>query len=513
MHKQFITALALTSLALGAGALTTARAGTSTPPPVSHTAPQAQKSVTHGHVTVEGQRINYNATAGTIILKNQDGKPTGSMFYVAYTKRGVKDESKRPITFFYNGGPGSSTMWLHMGAFGPQRIQTADHTHTPPAPYKLVNNKYSLLDVTDEVFIDAMSTGYSRILGKDRGGVGKPEDFYGVDPDVKAFARFITRYMTLNSRWNSPKYLYGESYGTLRSELLADYLERHDSVGLNGIVLQSAYMGSAIGWGSDAEYATILPTMTAEAWYHHKLPNQPDKLEPLLKKVEHFALTKFSLALNQGNSLDQTTFNSIAKKLHDYTGLDTDYIKKANLRVSPGEFFHELLNKQGLTLGRLDGRFVGPSMDPLSKTSEYDPQSAAISSAYVAGFNHYVHNVLKYGRNQTYRPVAYSIIKKWPRKDSLGGHHVPLVNGGIELAQVMKYDPDLKVLVSSGYYDFATPFFSMDYEINHLRIPQKLQSNIQVDYYQSGHMIYVHIPGLKKLHDNTAKFIDNTDNL
>jgi len=512
MKNHLAIALALMGLAFGVsafGAGPSATKAAATPAP-----PKAQKSVTQGSVTVEGHRIDYTATAGTIILKNQDGKPTGSMFYVAYVKRGI-NPANRPVTFFYNGGPGSSTIWLHMGAFGPQRIVTADHTHTSAAPYQLVNNDYSLLDVTDEVFIDAMSTGYSRIIGKDQGGAGDKQDFYGVDPDVKSFAQFITRYLSDNNRWNSPKYLYGESYGTLRSEVLANYLEQQDDVDLNGVVLQSAYMGNAVPYGSDIQYETILPTMAADAWYHHKLPNQPADLQAFLAQVEQFAMNQYSLALNAGNTLDAGDFTAIAQKLHDYTGLSVAYIEKANLRVTPGEFFHELLNEQGLTVGRLDGRFTGPSMDLMSQTAEYDPQAAAISSAYVAGFNDYAHNVLKYGRDQTYRPEAYDVVFPWPREDAnlITGRKMSAVNGGIDLAQAMKYDPKLQVLVDSGYYDFATPFFGMDYSINHLDIPRDLQSHIHVKYYESGHMIYVHIPGLRKLHDNTAAFIRSTDNL
>ena len=517
MKNHLAIASALIGLAFGVSAF-------GADPPATKAAamsapPMAQKSVTRGSVTVEGHRIDYTATAGTIILKNRWGKPTGSMFYVAYVKRGVRDESRRPVTFFYNGGPGSSTIWLHMGAYGPLRIVTADHTHTPAAPYQLVNNDYSLLDVTDEVFIDAMSTGYSRIIGKDQGGVGKWQDFYGVDPDVKSFAQFITQYLTQNNRWNSPKYLYGESYGTLRSEVLADYLTRMDDIDLNGVVLQSAYMGHAIQYGSDIQYETILPTMAAIAWYHRALPNQPADLSPLLSQVEHFALNQYSLALNQGNALSASDFDAIAEKLHEYTGLSTAYIEKANLRVSPGEFFHELLNSQDLTVGRLDGRFVGPSMDPMSQMAEYDPQAAAISSAYAAGFNWYADNVLKYQTSLYYRPEAYNIVHPWPEQDTIPGSGFGFfgrgrpVNGGIDLAQAMKRDPLLHVQVDAGYYDFATPYFSMMYEVNHMSLPKDLQSHIQFKFYKSGHMIYAHLPALKQLHDNTVEFIRSTDNL
>ncbi len=492
-------------LSVGGAALLAAQSKPAVKPP------QATQSVTHGSVTVEGTPINYTATAGTIILKNRQGKPTGSMFYVAYTKDGVTDEGARPVTFFYNGGPGSSTIWLHMGAFGPQRIVTTPHAHTPAAPYQLVNNDYSLLDVTDEVFIDAMSTGYSRIIRKAQGGAGSKKDFYGVDPDIHSFAQFITDYLSQNNRWNSPKYLYGESYGTFRSELLANYLAQADDIDVNGVVLQSAYTGDG-SFGTDISFATNLPTEAAVAWYFHKIPNQPAQLPPFLSQVEQFAMHDYVEALAAGNSLTSAQFQAIAQKLHDYTGLDTAFIEKANLRVTEGAFRQDLLQGQDLTVGDLDGRFAGPTMDPLSPSAQYDPQSAAISSAYVAGFNTYAHNVLKYGRDLTYRPEAYNIVTSWPQthRDFINRRPMRLANGGIDMAEVMKYNPDLRFEVDAGYFDLNLPYYGMVYSVNHLNIPKNLQGHVQFKFYYSGHMIYVSVPALKQLHDNTAAFIRRT---
>ncbi|MGH9486909.1 MAG: S10 family peptidase [Terriglobales bacterium] len=481
-------------------------------PPARPNPPKATQSVTQGTVTVEGQRIDYTATAGTIILTNRFGVPTGSMFYVAYTKNGVTDESHRPVTFFYNGGPGSSTIWLHMGAFGPQRIVTGDHAHTPPAPYQLVNNDYCLLDATDEVFIDMMSTGYSRIIRKDQGGAGTPKDFYGIIPDVHAFAQFITQYISKNNRWNSPKYLYGESYGTVRSEVLAYYLEETDDIDPNGVVLQSAYTGEG-SFGSDTEFETDLPTEAAVAWYFHKLPNQTASLPPFLAQVAHWAMNQYAEALLAGNSLTTAQFDAVAEQLHDYTGLSTAFIEKANLRITEGEFRHDLLAGQDLVVGDLDGRFAGPAMNPLGLSATYDPQSAAISAAYVAGFNQYAHNVLHYGRGQTYRPEAYNIVTGWSRAAApsrFGGRFARNVDPGADLASALKYNPDLHVEVDQGYYDLNLPYYGMVNSVNHLSLPKDLQSNIQYKHYYSGHMIYVHIPALKKLHDNTAAFIRAT---
>lgn len=477
--------------------------------------PTEQKSVTQGSVTVEGQRIDYTATAGTIILKNPDGKPTGSMFYVAYTKRGANPAS-RPVTFFYNGGPGSSTVWLHMGAFGPQRVVTSDHTHTPAAPYGLVNNDYSLLDVTDEVFIDAMGTGYSRIIGKDQGGVGEDKDFYGVDADVASFAQFISRYLSENGRWNSPKYLFGESYGTPRSAALVNYLEQRDDMDVNGVILLSSILDfrtASFNAGNDLPFELFLPSYTAVAWYHHKLPNPPADLQPLLQQVQQFALGDYAQALNAGNTLSDSQFDAIAEKLHDYTGLSTAYIEKADLRVTASEFEHQLLNDEDLTTGRLDARFTGPSMDPLSEVASYDPQAAAISSAYVSAFNDYVHNTLKFGRDQHYIPETYHKWD-WTHKNRTTGQTWPgTLNVAVDLADAMKYNPDLQVLVNSGYFDLATPYFATIYTMDHLPIPKDLQNHVHMEYYNSGHMVYVHVPALKQLHDNAAAFIKSTDNL
>ncbi|MGH8414546.1 MAG: S10 family peptidase [Gammaproteobacteria bacterium] len=515
--SSLFTALALCALALPAfaadkpAAKAPAASAAATP-----TSPQ--ESTTQGSVTVEGQTIRYKAVAGTLILKNKDGKPTGSMFYVAYFKDGAKPAS-RPVTFFYNGGPGSSTVWLHMGAFGPRRVVTEDHIHTPAAPYQLVNNDYSLLDATDEVFIDAMGTGFSRILDKDKGGVGTPKDFYGVDADGKAFAQFITEFLSRYGRWNSPKYLFGESYGTTRSAVLANDLETGDDVDLNGVILLSEILNfdlnsdfPQVNPGVDLSYETLLPTFTATAWYHHKLPNQSAELQPLLKQVEQFAMGDYAKALQAGSTLDPAAKQQIAEQLHNYTGLPVSYLIKANLRVSGPQFEHELLLDSYDLTGRLDSRFAGPVMDPLAEEASYDPQSAAISSAYVSAFNDYVRKDLKFGQDQVYRPEI-NVFAEWDMKHQPPGAPFPLPftpNVMPDLASAMIYNPDLKVMLNSGYFDLATPYYAAIYTMHHLPMPDKLQSNIQYAFYDSGHMVYVHIPSLKELHDNTAKFINST---
>ena len=325
------------------------------------------------------------------------------MFYVAYFKSGNKGAA-RPVTFLYNGGPGSSTVWLHMGAFGPRRVVTADDSHTPAAPYPVVNNEYSLLDASDLVFVDAPGTGFSRISGKDR-----EKAFYGVDQDAQAFADFIVQFLSKYGRWNSPKYLFGESYGTTRSAVLSNLLETERNVDFNGVIMLSQILnwdrsadGPQFNPGVELPYQLALPTYAASAWYHHKLPDAHPDSQPLLAEVEHFAMTDYAQALAAGSALAPEQRHAIVAKLHQYTGLPAEYIEKADLRINGGEFEKNLQDDSNMTTGRLDTRFSGPTLDPLSKEAEYDPQSAAICSAYVSAFNDYVRKELKFGENRDF---------------------------------------------------------------------------------------------------------------
>lgn len=475
-------------------------------------------SSTNGSVVVDGKRIEYQAVAGTLILKNKKHKPAASMFYVAYFKRGVQDPSSRPVTFFYNGGPGSSSMWLHMGAFGPKRIVTTPApNHTPAAPYRLVNNDYSLLNATDEVFVDAPATGFSRILPD-----GKGKNFFGIDQDGKAFANFITAFLSKYNRWNSPKYLFGESYGTTRNSVLSWDLENGKNIDLNGVIMLSTIMnfdtgidGPSMNPGVNIPYVYALPTYAATSWYHKKLPSQTQgmKLDDLLNTVESYATGEYAQALAKGNTLPDAEKQAVAEKLHLYTGLPVKYLVKANLRVGGGQYEHELMHGEDETTGRLDTRFLGPSMDPLSERSYYDPQSSSISSAYVAGFNWYVRNDLKFGKGHYYRPVYYGHMH-WSFKNNAPGTPYPQTtpNVMLNLAAAMKYNPKLKVMVNGGYYDLATPFYAAWYQFEQMPIPPSIQKNISFHWYRSGHMVYVHVPSLKKLHANVTQFIDKTDN-
>ncbi len=506
-------------------------------------APVQQDSTTQGTVTVAGQAIAYRAVAGTLTVgatdaqdatlsvdgkplpdmgekpldasKPDEAPPTARMFYVAYFKQGAPAET-RPITFLYNGGPGSSTMWLHMGAFGPRRVSTTDTQHDPGAPYKITNNDYSLLDASDLVFIDAPGTGFSRIMGKD-----KEKAFWGTDQDAHAFERFIRRFLTKTNRWNSPKYLLGESYGTPRSAVLSALLHNVD---LNGIVLLSTTL-SFDNWadgprwnpGIDQPYVVTLPTFAATAFYHHKLPNQPAALEPFLKEVEHFAMAEYMPALLEGSELGDTQKQAVAEKLHQYTGLPVAYLLKADLRVSVGGFSKMLEDEEGMTTGRLDTRYQGPDYNRLSEEAEYDPQSNAISAAYTTAINQYLRTELNYGQAETYNPNAYyePSFSQWDqRHQAPGGPPASALASGTnvmpDLAIALKANPRMKILVAGGYYDLATPFFEGIYEMHHLPVPNKLQANISYHYYEAGHMVYVNEDVLKHFHADVAAFIRST---
>jgi carboxypeptidase C (cathepsin A) len=491
---------------------------------------------TQGIVNVASEKIAYTAIAGTLTVGSTDiqdaqlgldGKPQpGSqlaldapkdpkdvtpiarIFYVAYFKKDAKAED-RPITFFFNGGPGSSTVWLHMGSLGPKHVVTSGDQHLPAAPYKLVDNAYSLLDTSDLVFIDMPGTGFGRLAGKDA-----EKAFWGVDEDANAFARFIARFITKYNRWNSPKFIFGESYGTTRSAVLANILENRKNIDLNGVILLSQIFNFTTDIdfptgnpGVDLPYELAMPTYAATAWYHKKLPQQPAALEPFLKDVEDYAMGLYAHALALGTDLGAEEKQQVAMQLHAFTGLPVAYLLKANLRVNGGEFEKTLQDDQDLTTGRLDTRFSGPNLDPLSQGAEYDPQSSAISSAYVSLFNDYVRRDLKYGEGQTYLPQALFSGAHW----NLVHNGFPIsLNVSNDLAEALKTNPRLKIMVNGGYYDLATPFLAAQYEDKHLPIPQSLAKNIEYDWYESGHMVYVLDESLKQLHDRVAAFIKKT---
>jgi carboxypeptidase C (cathepsin A) len=433
------------------------------------------------------------------------------MYFTAYFKQGAP-AATRPITFLFNGGPGSSSVWLHMGAFGPVRVVTVDARHTP-GPYATVNNDQSLLDASDLVFIDAPGTGFSRIAGKD-----KEKAFYGVDQDIHAFTDFITQFLTKYGRWNSPKYVFGESYGTMRGAGLSLSLQKAD-VDLNGLVLLSDILNwdtmpddPQLNPGIDMPHIVAVPTYAATAWYFNKVPNRPADLHAYLAQVEAFATGDYAQALLKGNDLTDAERQRIAQQLSAYTGLSVPYLLKSNLRIEYGAFQKELLGEKALTTGTLDTRFIGATLDPLSKVASYDPQSAAISAAYVAAWHAYVRDRLNYRPDIPFKS-GIQIYSKWDYKHQPPGADKPLImlpNVLPDLASAMKQNPDLKVMVNGGYFDVSTPYFEGVMELRHLPVPANLRGNIEYHYYESGHMVYVHPPTLVQLHDNVADFIRRT---
>ena len=471
--------------------------------------PKEESSVTDHTIRLGGQTIPYKATAGTILLKDDKGETNGSIFYMAYIRSDVKDLSQRPLAFLYNGGPGSSSVWLHMGAFGPRRVITSNAEATPPAPYKLVDNEQCLLDRADLVFIDPVGTGFSHAVGK-----AKDKDFWGIDQDVKSLAQFVNSYVNRNNRWNSPKFLIGESYGTFRSAALADYLQTHDGMDFNGSVLISTVLDLgtlSFNAGDDMPYIYYLPSYAATAWYHKVLKDRPADLNAFLNEARHFAATEYADALMKGSKLSETEQADIVKKLSHFTGLSEDYLTKAKLRVNLYQFMAELQRSKELTTGRLDARFSGPSYDLLREFAEYDPQSVAVTGAFTAAFNHYVREELKSGQDKTYTILSTEANRQWDWKRE-GGRRFGFPgspNVEEDLIEAMISNTHLEIQVENGLYDLATPFFATEYTMDHLGLPEKLQKNIHLEYYDAGHMMYLRDEDLPKLKANVARFIDS----
>ncbi|HTM17258.1 MAG TPA: hypothetical protein VL135_10145 [Terracidiphilus sp.] len=469
--------------------------------------PPEKSSVTHHELSMGGRSLKYSATAGTLLIRDEEDKPYGSMFYVAYTLDGA-DAGTRPVSFLYNGGPGSATLWLHMGSFSPVRIETDSPNPTAGPPFKLVPNQYSLLDKTDLVFVDAPLTGYSRAVGK-----GQAKDFTGVDQDLKAFDRFIARYISANQRWNSPKFLIGESYGTTRSAGLSDLLA-NDGIQLNGIVLISSILNYAIrSPGYDMIYIGNVPSYAAAAWYFNKVQNKPADVSTWVQQAREFASGPYAQALFQGDRLSTGQLDSVAKEMSRLTGLSEQYIKEANLRVSPTRFRKEVMRGDRRTLGRYDMRFEGVDVDAAGENPSYDASDTGIAGAFVAAVHDYVDRELKYETTDTYRPSAGSIGQwDWKHKPPSGGpgpggeQLAPYVAG--DLGAAIRKNPHLKVFSANGYFDLATPFFLTEYDLDHMNLEPELRANVQFGYYPSGHMIYLNLDALKQLRDDLAGFIE-----
>jgi len=482
-------------------------------PPQKPVPPESSVTTKH-ELALGGKTFKYTATAGTLLIRDDEDRPNASVFYVAYAADDVADLKTRPVTFLFNGGPGSASLWLHMGSVGPVRVITASPEATGPGPYQVLPNEHSLLDKSDVVFIDAVGTGYSRPVGR-----AAEKDFAGVDQDIRAFARFIERYVSVNQRWNSPKYLIGESYGTLRSAGLAAALE-NDGISLNGIVLVSSILNYGVRQpGTDNVFIGNLPSYAAIAWQHNKLAKKPVDLKKYLDEVRAFARGPYAEALAQGHDLPAAQFDTVAAKVAAYTGLRAQYVKDSNLRIDPSRFRKELLREEHLILGRYDARFEGTDVDAAGDSPGYDPSSTGITGAYVSALHDYLSRELKYQTQDTYRPRGANLSQNWDwhhRPPSAGGPAAgpgraqlqPWV--GADLADAIRKNPRLKVLSVNGYYDLATPFFLTETDLSHMLLEPKLRKNVEFTYYPSGHMIYLNIDALKQFKADLAAFYDST---
>ncbi len=470
-----------------------------TPKPDLPTLPKDAE--TEGAVTVGGQKVEYQATAGTMPIKDDDGKTTANIFYIAYRKKGVEPEH-RPITFCFNGGPGSSSVWLHMGAFGPRRVLLTDEGEAPEPPAKLVENEFSLLDLTDLVFIDPVSTGYSRAAEPK-----EAKQFHGYQEDVQSVGEFIRLYATRNDRWKSPKYVAGESYGTTRAAALAGHLQDHVGMRVNGILLISAVLNfetlSAVE-GNDLPFALFLPTYAATAHYHKKLgKDAPSDLHKLLDESQKFAEGEYTLALMKGNRLGDDDRRSVARTMARLMGLSEEYVLRANLRVDPSRFRAELLRDKGRTVGRYDSRLLGKDLDSVGERPEYDPSYAAVQGPFTVAFNKYVRDELKYKTDSPYE-ILTGKVQQWNFGSAGNGRYL---NVAPSLRRAMTENRSLRVFVANGYYDLATPYFATGYTFDHLG-DKALSQRVTMAYYDAGHMMYINKPSLKKLKEDIAKFME-----
>ncbi len=473
--------------------------------PVRETAPAEDRLVDSTHaVQIGGSEVRYTATTGTLALRNAAGKATASIFFVAYTRNGVADARTRPLTFAYNGGPGAASIWLHMGALGPKRVKMAADGFQPAPPFELVDNAESLLDVTDLVMIDPVSTGYSRAADGEN-----PNQFHGVRPDIESVSDFIRLYTTRFKRWPSPKYLLGESYGTLRSAGVAEHLQSEHGIELNGVILVS----SILDWltrgfvsGNDLPYAAVLPTLTATAWYHKRLPAdlQQAPIAKVVEEARQFAFGEYLTTLAKGNALTPDQWKAAAAKVARFTGLPAAYVEQANLRVTDTRFRKELLRDKRLTVGRLDGRFTGFDADAAGETQEYDPSNTAIEGAYTALFNDYVRRELKWETDLPYQTSGN--VRPWSFTDYQNRY----LNLSESLRAAMARNPYLRVLVANGYYDMATPFAATEWTFAHLGFDPTYRQRVAMTYYEGGHMMYLHPGILRQLKEDVAAFITST---
>ncbi|MFM0615065.1 peptidase S10 [Paraburkholderia nemoris] len=458
-------------------------------------------AVTQHSIRLDGRKIDYTATAGNLLLRDRTGQANASVFYTAYTVA-TKSPSTRPVTFLFNGGPGAGSVFLMIGSFGPKRVRTASPAITPPAPYVLDDNPDSLLDTTDLVFIDAVGAGLSRVVGH---GTGK--DFWGVDKDLDAFSQFIDRYLTINQRWNSPKYLLGESYGTARAAMLA-YQLGQNNIALNGVILMSSVLdSSAFSPGSDFKSESYLPSFAAIAWYHDKIVPKPASLSAFLDEARAFARGPYAQALAQGDALPDAQRDEIAARVAQFTGLDVDYVKRSRLRLYPSRFRDQLLRDQSRSIGRFDARFKGLEYDGVSERPDYDASVSSVASAFDAALHQHFAQDLHFTPADRYRVFNDDALTQWDWKHrEWWGEHLSVPYAAGDLAEAMRQNPQLRVMSVNGYFDLATPFYATEYALAHLGIDAPLRANVRIAYYPTGHMIYLDDAALHALKRDLTSF-------
>ncbi|MGD8357256.1 MAG: peptidase S10 [Lysobacterales bacterium] len=473
--------------------------------------PEAQQWTSQHELKIGGKTVRYTATAGTMLMRNDKDEPIALFGYTAYTADGA-DPGKRPIMFAYNGGPGSASLWLHMGVLGPQRAVATDGGFSPAGPYRHVDNAYSIIDQADLVMIDPVGTGFSRPVGDAKGA-----DFWGVDQDIESVSDFIARYVTDNGRWASPKYVLGESYGGMRTGGVAWRLLSHDNMALNGVVLVSPFMEMATGFagmGIDLPHVMYLPTFAATAWYHDALADKPADLKAFVHEVAQFAYNEYAPALLLGDRLGEAQRKAVIAKLARYTGLSEDYWDKADLRIDERQFTKELLRDRGETVGRIDSRFTGDSIDLLGEDAFYDPMTTAIGPPFLAAFMDYYHKDLGVDADRQY-VVSGRLWKDWDWKHAQpdkGGYKLPFPNTLVDLSLTMTQSPSMKVLFMQGYFDLATPLLGTEYYIDHLDVTPEIRENVQLELFEAGHMMYIHEPSMKKFRQVLVDFVRDSDN-
>ena len=469
--------------------------------------PEAKVSVTKHQVHIGATTLAYTATAGTMQMKNEKDEPIALFGFTAYVKDGT-DIRTRPILFAYNGGPGSASAWLHMGILGPKRTVLADVDSNTRGPFRTVDNEFSVLDQADLVMIDPVGTGFSRPIGKAEG-----KDFWGVDQDVVSVSNFIVQYLSQYGRWASPKFVLGESYGGMRTGGVSFTLLTRHNVSLNGVILVSPYLdvgSGAAGLRVDEPYVNYLPTYASTAWYHNAIANRPAELLPFLREVEAFAQDVYAPVLFKGRRASAAERQKVLEGLARYSGISADYWDKANLRMDEAHFLQELLRSRGKVVGRVDSRYLGGTINALSEGMRYDPYTVAIAPAIVATFNDYYRQELKVESDRQYVFAGGDVNQNWDERHAqpdLGGYKAPIANTAVDLAEAMTMNPKMKVLIEQGYFDLAVPYRTVEYVIDHLDVAPELRANVAIEYYEAGHMMYVHPPSMTKFKKTLGDFV------